>query len=78
MSRIEHVIAEVSAAREEATRKFAAEANMSVADFQRHFQVVLELAAGDDPSVSFRVEPIEDPKTVRARRLVPSVPVAGE
>lgn len=73
MSRIEQVIAEVNAAREEATRRFAAEANMPVADFQRHFQVVLELSSGDEPSVSFRVEPIEEPRPARPR--VPTVPV---
>lgn len=60
MSRIEHVIAEVAAAREEATRKFAEEVNMSLADFRRHFRVVLELSAGDEPTVSFRVEPRDE------------------
>lgn len=60
MSRIERVIAEVNAAREEATRKFAEEVNMPLADFHRHFRVVLELSAGDEPTVSFRVEPREE------------------
>lgn len=60
MSRIEHVIAEVTAAREEATRKFAEEVNMPLADFRRHFRVVLELSAGDEPTVSFRVEPRDE------------------
>ncbi len=60
MSRIDEVIAEVDAAREAATRKFAAEVNMPLADFRRHFDVVLELAAGDEPTVSFRVEPREE------------------
>lgn len=73
MSRIEEVIAEVDAAREAATRKFAAEVNMPLADFRRHFQVVLELAAGDDPAVSFRVEPKEE----RSRTGLPEPEESG-
>jgi hypothetical protein len=75
MSRIDEVIAEVDAAREAATRKFAAEVNMPLADFRRHFDVVLELAAGDEPAVSFRVEPKDERKNV-PRPLV-AAPIGG-
>jgi len=76
MSRIDEVIAEVDAAREAATRKFAAEVNMPLADFRRHFDVVLELAAGDEPAVSFRVEPKDERKNV-PRPLVAAPLVAA-
>ncbi len=59
MSRIEEVVAEVNAAREAAIAKFAAEVNMPVADFSRHFRVVAELTTGQEPQVTFRVEPHE-------------------
>lgn len=76
MSRIDEVIAEVDAAREAATRKFATEVNMPLADFRRHFDVVLELAAGDEPAVSFRVEPKDERKNV-PRPLVAAPLVAA-
>lgn len=59
MDRLDAVIAEIEAARANAVSQFAAEANMPVPDFQRHFRVVLEGAPADSGQVSFRVEPIE-------------------
>ncbi|OQX68504.1 MAG: hypothetical protein B6A08_09535 [Sorangiineae bacterium NIC37A_2] len=60
MSRLEVVIHELEAAREQATARFASEANMPVRDFLRPFRVVLEAPLGPDASsVEFRVEPRE-------------------
>lgn len=60
MSRLEVVIHELETAREQATARFANEANMPVRDFLRHFRVVLEAPLGPKAaSVEFRVEPRE-------------------
>ena len=60
MNRLGPVIAELEAARNYATARFAAEANMPIEDFLRHFVVVLETGAADDTQISFRVEPRPD------------------
>ncbi|HSC87493.1 MAG TPA: hypothetical protein VLC09_09500 [Polyangiaceae bacterium] len=59
MKRLEPVIAELEAARSHAIARFAAEANMPVSAFQRHFRVIMEGSPGQTGDVSFRVEPIE-------------------
>lgn len=59
MERLDPVIAELETARSSAVAHFAAEANMPVGDFLRHFQVILEEAEGETKQVSFRVEPRE-------------------
>lgn len=60
MSRLEVVIHELESARDQATARFASEANMPVRDFLRHFRVVLEAPLGPKTdSVEFRVEPRE-------------------
>lgn len=59
MERIESVIEEIERMRSSAVERFAAEANMPVPDFRRHFRVVLEEAKLSDGQVSFRVEPKE-------------------
>jgi hypothetical protein len=59
MNRLEPVIAELEAARSHAIAQFAAEANMPVAVFQRHFRVIMEGSPSTNGEVSFRVEPIE-------------------
>lgn len=60
MNRLAPVIAELEAARNYATARFAAEANMPVEDFLRHFVVVVETAAAEETTISFRVEPRPD------------------
>jgi len=59
MTRLDPVIAELEAARTQAIAQFAAEANMPVPDFQRHFRVVMEGAPSTSGAVAFRVEPRE-------------------
>lgn len=59
MNRLDPVIAELEAAKNFAIARFAAEANMPVADFQRHFRVVLEGSPAETGEISFRVEPRE-------------------
>jgi len=59
MDRLEPVIAELEAARNRAIAQFAAEANMPIPDFQRHFRVVMEGSPSASGEVSFRVEPRE-------------------
>jgi hypothetical protein len=59
MNRLEPVIEELEAARAEATSRFAAEAEMPVPDFQRHFRVVLDSMTVSSGEVAFRVEPKE-------------------
>lgn len=59
MKRLDSVIAELEAARGYAVARFASEANMPVADFLRHFRVVLENPSKEAEDVSFRVEPLE-------------------
>ena len=58
MTRLEPVIAELETARRTAAARFAAEANMPLAAFLRHFRVIME---GPDRAseISFRVEPRE-------------------
>ncbi len=58
MKRLEPVIAELEAARNFATARFAAEANMPVQAFLRHFRVLCE--SDDKGDVQFRVEPRTD------------------
>lgn len=60
MKRLGPVIAELEAARAYAAARFAAEANMPVEDFLRHFHVVIETGSTDDARVQFRVEPRSD------------------
>lgn len=57
--RLDSVIAEIEAARSLAVARFAAEVNMPVRDFLRHFRVVTEGPNGEGAHVSFRVEPRE-------------------
>lgn len=59
MNRLDTVIEELETARTEAVARFAAEANMPVPDFQRHFRVVVESMATNQGQVAFRVEPRE-------------------
>ena len=58
MERLNPVIAELEAARNFAVARFAAEANMPIADFLQHFKVLMN-SADADGQVSFTVEPIE-------------------
>lgn len=60
MNRLGPVIAELEAARAYATARFAAEANMPIEAFLRHFQVIVETGTKDSSEVSFRVEPRSD------------------
>lgn len=59
MNRLDPVIEELEAARVQAVARFAAEANMPVPDFQRHFRVVVDSMAANHGQVAFRVEPRE-------------------
>lgn len=59
MKRLDPVIAELEAAKNQAIAQFAAEANMPVPDFRRHFRVVMEGSPSISGEVSFRVEPRE-------------------
>lgn len=59
MNRLDAVIAELQSAKDEAITRFAAEANMPVVDFLRHFRVIVETSTEDLKTVSFRVEPRE-------------------
>ncbi len=58
MERIDPVIAELEAARQFAVARFAAEANMPVADFLKHFRVKMQ-SPDEKGEVSFVVEPID-------------------
>lgn len=57
MKRLDPVIAEIEAARTFAVARFAAEANMPVDAFLRHFRVVCETSEPSRGGVAFRVEP---------------------
>lgn len=59
MKRLVPVIAELEAARNFATARFASEANMPIQAFLRHFRVICE-SGMDDSDVQFRVEPRAD------------------
>jgi hypothetical protein len=59
MARLDSVIAELEEARREATQRFAAQANMPVSAFLRHFRVVMQSYPGEAQVLSFRVEPRE-------------------
>jgi len=59
MKRLDTVIAELEAARSFAVARFAAEANMPIRDFLRHFKVILESPEDEQEQVQFRVEPLE-------------------
>lgn len=60
MKRLIPVIAELEAARNFATARFASEANMPIEAFLRHFRVICESGAEVDSDVQFRVEPRAD------------------
>lgn len=61
MKRLDPVIAELEAARNFATARFASEANMPIDAFLRHFRVICESSVESDSDVQFRVEPrVED------------------
>ncbi len=58
MSRLESVITEIETAKKRAIERFAAQANMPVSAFLRHFRVVMESYPGQgEGGLSFRVEP---------------------
>ncbi len=57
MSRLEAVIDEIEVAKKQATARFAAEANMPVVVFLRHFRVICETPGPGAASIAFRVEP---------------------
>lgn len=59
MSRLEAVIDEIEGAKKRAIARFAAEANMPVPDFLRHFRVICESPSPSAESIAFRVEPRE-------------------
>lgn len=58
MKRLGPVIAELEAARNFATARFASEANMPVQAFLRHFRVLCE--SDGNGEIQFRVEPRAD------------------
>lgn len=60
MKRLDPVIAELEAARNFATARFASEANMPIAAFLRHFRVLCESGTDESADVQFRVEPRAD------------------
>jgi hypothetical protein len=59
MTRLEAVIDEIEGAKKRAIARFAAEANMPVTDFLRHFKVICETPSPGAASIAFRVEPRE-------------------
>ena len=59
MKRLVPVIAELEAARDFATARFASEANMPIQAFLRHFRVICESGI-DGGDIQFRVEPRAD------------------
>ena len=60
MERLNSVLAELEAAKNFATARFASEAGMPVVDFLRHFRVVTESQPEESGDIQFRVEPIEE------------------
>lgn len=60
MKRLNPVIAELEAARNFATARFASEANMPIEAFLRHFRVICESDVEGPSDVQFRVEPRSD------------------
>lgn len=60
MKRLDPVIAELEAAQNFATARFASEANMPIEAFLRHFRVICESGMEGHSDVQFRVEPRMD------------------